>query len=214
MSRNKPVLHPAQPAWMIDAGGRCPQAEQKPSPNCDHRPDGAEISLLVIHNISLPAGQFGGSAITDLFLNQLDVMAHPSFTSLQGVRVSTHFLIRRDGQVLQFVPVNLRAWHAGVSSFQGQSACNNFSVGIELEGSDHQAFEEAQYLSLQKLTLALIQACPIRHIVGHQDIAPGRKTDPGPFFNWKQYKKLLVHAVQHESMLVPTHALPSFPLML
>ncbi|MCU6432366.1 1,6-anhydro-N-acetylmuramyl-L-alanine amidase AmpD [Undibacterium sp. Jales W-56] len=214
MSRNKPASSTVPAAYTIDAGGNCLQAVQRPSPNYDRRPDGTGISLLVIHNISLPAGQFGGSAIADLFLNQLDFAAHPDFISLQGVRVSTHFLIRRDGQLLQFVPAGLRAWHAGVSSFQGRSACNDFSVGIELEGTDQQAFEKAQYQALYRLTLALIQRYPIQHIVGHQDIAPGRKTDPGPHFDWKQYKKLLTQAAQQASMLVPTHALPSFPFML
>ncbi|CAL62888.1 N-acetylmuramoyl-L-alanine amidase [Herminiimonas arsenicoxydans] len=149
-----------------------------------------DISLLVIHNISLPPEQFGGPFIADLFLNQLDYAADPYFEQLKLLRVSAHFLIRRDGNVMQFVSARDRAWHAGASSFCGQERCNDFSIGIELEGTDFQPFEEAQYIALASLTVALKQAYPLRHVSGHEQIAPGRKTDPGPFFNWTEYQAL------------------------
>ena len=194
----------------LDADGWYSLATRLPSSNFDARSEHSEVSLLVIHNISLPAGQFGGSAIPDLFLNQLDYSMHPSLESLRGIRVSSHFLIRRDGSLLQFVSTAARAWHAGVSQFNGESGCNDFSVGIELEGTDTKEFEAGQYQTLASLSYALCQKLPIRHIGGHQDIAPGRKTDPGPYFDWKQYKKLL----DQEFRLVLTHAAPSFPFML
>ena len=194
----------------LDADGWYSSATRLPSSNFDARSEQAEVSLLVIHNISLPAGQFGGSAIADLFLNQLDYSLHPSFESLRGMRLSSHFLIRRDGSLLQFVSTAARAWHAGVSQFNGKSGCNDFSVGVELEGTDTQEFEAAQYQTLVSLSNALCQKLPIRNIVGHQDIAPGRKTDPGSYFDWKQYKKLF----EQEFRLVLTHAVPSFPFML
>jgi len=158
-----------------------------PSPNCDARPPGTAIELLVIHNISLPPGEFGGSAITDMFTNRLDVAAHPYYAQLQGIRVSAHFLIRRDGAIIQFVSCNKRAWHAGVSSWQGRAACNDFSLGIEVEGSDFVPFTERQYAALVRLTRLLKRSYPLRAVVGHADIAPGRKTDPGPFFDWARY---------------------------
>ena len=169
-------------------------ARRCPSPNCDARPLGAVVDLLVIHGISLPAGQYGGPHIEALFLNQLDYAAHASFASLQGLRVSAHFLIRRDGELLQFVATSDRAWHAGVSSFQGRTACNDFSVGIELEGCDDEPYEEAQYVQLVALTRSLNASYPglsSARIVGHSDIAPGRKTDPGPHFDWARYRRAL-----------------------
>jgi AmpD protein len=168
-------------------------AEHKASPNVDARPNGCVPELLVIHAISLPAGQFSTpqSYIDDLFLNRLDTSAHPDFEQLNDVRVSAHFLIRRDGSLVQFVGTDQRAWHAGVSQFMGRERCNDFSIGIELEGSDFVPFEPVQYATLVNLTDALLQCYPIAHIVGHQDIAPGRKTDPGPFFDWSQYQHLL-----------------------
>ena len=154
------------------------------SPNCDERPVDTRIALIVVHNISLPPGEFGGPAILDLFLNRLQPAAHPYYAGIAQLRVSAHFLIRRDGTVLQFVPCLLRAWHAGVSNWRGRSRCNDFSVGIELEGADNVRYEDAQYGSLGTLISALRDAYPIVDIVGHADIAPGRKTDPGPAFEW------------------------------
>jgi AmpD protein len=139
-----------------------------------------------VHNISLPPGEYGGSGIIELFTNQLDPQAHPYYAGIHQHKVSAHFLIRRDGQLVQFVSCLKRAWHAGVSLWQNRERCNDFSVGIELEGSDFEAFTEAQYASLPTLLAALQLAYPIQAIVGHSDIAPGRKTDPGPFFDWQR----------------------------
>lgn len=158
------------------------------SPNCDERPAGIPIELLVVHAISLPPGVFGGAAIDDLFLNRLDTTAHPYYAGLAGLRVSAHFLIRRDGACTQFVHCLKRAWHAGESHWRGRARCNDFSIGIELEGSDEVAFEDDQYDALARLTQALKSAYPIADIVGHSDIAPGRKTDPGPRFDWTLYR--------------------------
>ncbi len=171
---------------------------QRPSPNYDARPAGEEVSLLVIHNISLPPGDFGGPWIDALFLNQLDTTAHPFFAELAGLKVSAHCLIRRDGEVIQYVPLNQRAWHAGQSAFCGRSACNDFSIGIELEGTDETPFTEAQYAQLAKLTQRIQKQFPAitpARIVGHSDIAPQRKTDPGPAFDWAQYRALLQQAL-------------------
>ena len=160
-------------------------ARALPSPNFEARPVGATPSLIVIHNISLPPGQFGGGAIADLFLNRLDCDAHPYFDAhLRGLRVSSHFVIRRDGDLEQFVSCNERAWHAGVSNFFGRERCNDFSIGIELEGADDQPFEPAQYATLAALIAALRDHYPIEALAGHSDIAPGRKTDPGRHFDW------------------------------
>ena len=169
-------------------------AKRCPSPNCDARPDGTSIDLLVIHNISLPPGQFGGPWIADLFRNRLDPNAHPYFADIAGQCVSAHLLIRRDGQLDQFVPFDARAWHAGVSCFAGKKACNDFSIGIELEGSDDQAFSDSQYTQLLAVTLELMRRYPAitpDRIVGHSDIAPGRKTDPGPCFDWNRFRSAL-----------------------
>ena len=166
-----------------------------PSPNFNQRPDGEEISALVIHNISLPAGCFDGSCVQDLFLNQLDLARDPSFTSLQGVTVSAHVFIRRDGQIKQFVNLNERAWHAGESMFHGRKNCNDFSIGVELEGCDYIAYSEAQYTSLVALTQAIMAAYPaidVDSIVGHDYIAPQRKTDPGAAFDWPRYRQQLL----------------------
>lgn len=171
----------------IDANGWLRGVRQVVSPNCDARPPGTAVELLVIHNISLPPGEFGGAAIARLFTNTLDATAHPYYEQLKGLKVSAHFLIRRDGAIIQFVPCDKRAWHAGVSLWQGRSACNDFSIGIELEGSDDVPFSERQYLALARLTRLLRRRHPIRAIVGHADIAPGRKTDPGPLFDWPHY---------------------------
>lgn len=164
---------------------------REPSPNFDARAADVPIELLVIHNISLPPGQFGGPYIADLFGNRLDCEAHPYFDQLRALRVSAHFLIRRDGTVMQFVSANERAWHAGISSFCGRERCNDFSIGIELEGTDFEAFEAAQYDSLTELTVALKSRYPLTDVIGHEHIAPGRKTDPGPFFDWARYQELL-----------------------
>ena len=176
----------------IDADGWCSGAERLPSPNFDRRAEGTPVDLLVIHNISLPPEQFGGPHIADLFTNRLDCVAHPYFDRLRGLKVSAHFLIRRDGRVIQFVSANDRAWHAGVSSFCGRERCNDFSIGIELEGSDFEPFEASQYEALAALTQALCARYPLAAVTGHEHIAPGRKTDPGPFFDWDRYRKSLI----------------------
>jgi AmpD protein len=168
----------------ITVDGIVPEARQIPSPNCDERPDGSTTELVVIHNISLPPGKFGGDGIIQLFTNGLDPEAHPYYREIHQLRVSSHFLIRRDGELIQFVPCSKRAWHAGVSSWHGRERCNDFSIGIELEGSDDTPFEEAQYCVLNALLAVLGQTYRITGITGHSDIAPGRKTDPGPFFDW------------------------------
>lgn len=185
------VLRIAEDGWVategraasVDAG-----VSWLPSPNCDERPTDVQIELLVIHAISLPPGEFGGSAIEQLFLNQLDVTQHAYFASIAHLKVSAHFLIRRDGYIVQFVSCTKRAWHAGESSWQGRSRCNDFSIGVELEGCDDAAFTPAQYDSLVGLTRAIQATYPIADIVGHSDIAPGRKTDPGICFDWAAYR--------------------------
>ena len=171
-------------AWKIDLLGLLPAAQFVASPNWDERPQDAEISLVVIHNISLPPGQYGSNNVAALFTNQLDPNAHPYFAGIYQNRVSAHFFIRREGELIQFVPCLQRAWHAGLSSWQGRERCNDFSVGIELEGCDTDTFTEPQYEVLNRLLATLCQAYPITDIVGHSDIAPGRKTDPGPCFDW------------------------------
>lgn len=174
---------------IFDSSGWLDAARRCPSPNCDARPDGETPSLVVIHNISLPPGEFGGSAVEELFTNRLDWDAHPYYQGIRGLRVSAHFFIRRNGELVQFVPCTLRAWHAGASQWQGREQCNDFSIGIELEGSDTESFTDAQYETLAHLTQALQSAYPIADIAGHCDIAPGRKTDPGPCFDWPRYRQ-------------------------
>ncbi len=162
-------------------------ALQRPSPNRDARPDGITPQLVVVHGISLPPGEFGGPEIEALFSNTLDVDAHPYFQEIAGLQVSAHLLIRRDGQVLQFVPFNERAWHAGESCFRGRTRCNDFSIGIELEGEDETPYDDRQYGVLRDVLLAIFAAYPsisAREVAGHCDIAPGRKVDPGPAFDW------------------------------
>ncbi len=171
----------------VDAGW-LPGAQQILSPNCDERPPDEVVRLVVIHAISLPPGEFGGPGIVDLFTNRLDPEAHPYFRQISGLRVSSHFLVRRDGTLIQFVPCSQRAWHAGVSSWMGRPGCNDFSIGIELEGCDQLAFEDAQYLSLNRLLAELRCRYPIEALAGHSDIAPGRKTDPGPLFDWHRVR--------------------------
>ena len=162
-----------------------------PSPNCDERPASCAIDLLVIHYISLPPNAFGGSGIIEHFTNRLDPSAHPFYASIAGVKVSAHFLVRRDGELIQFVPCAKRAWHAGESSWNGRARCNDYSIGIELEGTGEVPFTAAQYRRLAALTRALQAHYRVRDIAGHSDVAPGRKTDPGPYFDWARYRALL-----------------------
>ena len=169
--------------------GWCQGAEQCESPNFGPRPPSATLDLLVIHSISLPPGEFGTGAVQQLFTNQLDWEAHPYFASIRGLEVSSHFFIERTGKVWQFVSCEQRAWHAGASSYRGRNNCNDDSIGIELEGLEGGSFEAAQYESLVPLCLALGKHYPIAHIAGHEHIAPGRKKDPGPGFDWALLKK-------------------------
>jgi AmpD protein len=177
--------------FQVDRNGLVRAARQVPSPNCDDRPPGAKISLLVVHNISLPPGRFGGDEIEQLFTNRLDPAAHPYFATIADRRVSAHFLIRRDGRLIQFVPCWRRAWHAGESRWHGREHCNDFSIGVELEGTDDLPYEAAQYATLVRLTRALRQRYDIADFAGHSDIAPGRKTDPGSAFDWGRFRRLL-----------------------
>lgn len=185
--------------FRVQDDGWCDGVLRMPSPNFDLRAAGTSIDLLVIHNISLPPGQFGGPYIADLFGNRLDCDAHPYFDQLRSLRVSAHFLIRRDGTVMQFVSADNRAWHAGASLFCGRERCNDFSIGIELEGSDFEPFEAAQYEALATLTQALRARYPLTDIAGHEHIAPGRKTDPGPFFDWQRYRDAVLHTAPSTS---------------
>lgn len=159
-------------------------ARRQPSPNFGPRPPAAQVDLIVIHSISLPPGQYGGDAVQRLFTNTLDWNAHPYFKRMEGMQVSSHFYIRRNGELWQFVSCDERAWHAGVSHYRGRDNCNDDSLGIELEGLEGGAFEEPQYETLSSLCAALAQRHPVRHIAGHEHIAPGRKADPGAGFNW------------------------------
>lgn len=174
--------------FSVDAAtGLIEPARQAPSPNRDERPNDHDPRLVVLHGISLPPGEFGGPEIERLFGNRLDWDAHPYFDEIRGLQVSAHLLIRRDGELVQFVPFTERAWHAGESRFRQQHRCNDYSIGIELEGEDEIPYEDAQYDALAAVLAALIQAYPAitpRNIAAHSDIAPGRKTDPGPAFDW------------------------------
>ncbi len=174
----------------ISDDGKLDGARQIASENCDARPEGTAVELIVIHNISLPPGEFGGQGIIELFTNRLDPDAHPFYREIAKCKVSSHFLIQRDGAIIQFVPCGQRAWHAGESSWRGRSRCNDFSIGIELEGSDVLPFEDIQYEKLAGLVRALKGKYPIADIVGHSDIAPGRKTDPGPHFDWMRLQEV------------------------
>jgi len=174
------------------------EARQLPSPNCDERPPGAAINLLVIHGISLPPGEYGGPEIDQLFTNCLDPAAHPYFRDVAHHKVSSHLLIRRDGEVVQYVPFHKRAWHAGESCYAGCPACNDFSIGIELEGLDEEAYTPEQYDRLVEVTRVLVNAFPelsSGRIAGHSDIAPQRKTDPGPAFDWDYFRTRLAAVV-------------------
>ena len=175
------------PGWL-------PQARRIISPNWDERPPGLSVDLLVIHGVSLPPGEFGGPWIDALFQNRLDPEAHPYFRPIAGLRVSSHLLIRRDGELIQYVDLRKRAWHAGVSSFLGRERCNDYAIGIELEGADEVPYTAAQYQTLAETSrdlLARFPAITLKRIVGHSTIAPGRKTDPGPAFDWDRYRRLL-----------------------
>jgi AmpD protein len=175
--------------WSED--GMLSSARQAPSPNQDARPCGEAVTLLVVHGISLPPGRFGGAAVEQLFTNTLDCDSHPYFHALRGLRVSAHFLIRRTGELVQFVPCDRRAWHAGASRWAGREHCNDFSIGVELEGEDAVPYTAAQYSRLARLTRLLRRRYPISELAGHSDIAPGRKTDPGPSFDWQRFRALL-----------------------
>ena len=182
--------HAAEPSHLWDQGWYAP-AQRLDSPNFGPRPAGACIDLLVIHSISLPPGQYGGQEVQALFTNQLDWDAHPYFAQIRGLQVSSHFYIRRDGSLWQFVSADDRAWHAGQSEYRGRPQCNDDSIGIELEGLEGNVFEDAQYAQLSQLCLALHQNYPIAHVAGHEHIAPGRKHDPGKGFDWRRLKLAL-----------------------
>jgi AmpD protein len=184
----------SSPPRVDTATGRLSTARQVPSPNCDDRPAGTTPDLIVVHGISLPPGEFGGPWIDRLFTNSLPPRQHPYFAAVAALKVSSHLLIRRDGAVVQYVPLHRRAWHAGVSNYRGREKCNDFSIGIELEGTDEGAYEPAQYRALSETVVALCQAYATlsrEHIAGHSDIAPGRKTDPGVGFDWPRFRALL-----------------------
>ncbi|MRV74566.1 1,6-anhydro-N-acetylmuramyl-L-alanine amidase AmpD [Duganella sp. FT92W] len=196
-------MNPA--TYFINADGWCDGAFRYDSPHCNARPDSASIELLVVHNISLPAGRFGGPHVSDLFTGRVDYNADPSFADLRGVQVSAHFFVRRDGRLVQYVSCNDRAWHAGVSQFQGRANCNDFSIGVEMEGTDNVAFSSEQYEVLAQLAQALQNRYPLRWIMGHEHVAPGRKTDPGPCFDWTLLERLLKEQAAGNDALVLAH---------
>jgi N-acetyl-anhydromuramoyl-L-alanine amidase len=169
---------------LFGADGLHRGARHVASPNCDSRPGGELATLLVVHSISLPPGEFGGTAIEELFTNRLDPAAHPAFADLGTLRVSAHFLVRRDGELVQFVPIRQRAWHAGISRWRARERCNDFSVGVELEGTPEHAFADKQYAQLARLVRGLRTVLPLREIAAHSDVAPGRNFDPGATFDW------------------------------
>ena len=166
-------------------------ARRCPSPNFGPRPEGTAIDLALIHSISLPPGEYGGDGIERLFTNRLDWDAHPYYQRIRGLQVSSHFVIRRDGELLQFVSCDQRAWHAGRSSWQGRDECNDYSIGIELEGLEGESFDDAQYATLARLLRKLRRRYPLRAVAGHEHVAPGRKIDPGPGFDWARLRALL-----------------------
>lgn len=183
----------AEPLAVDVESGLLTGVRHVPSPNCDDRPAGTHPDLVVVHGISLPPGEYGGPWIDRLFTNSLPREAHPYFEVVAGLRVSSHVLIRRDGEVVQYVPLHRRAWHAGVSSWQGRERCNDYSIGIEVEGSDHEPYDSTQYAMLARVITLLCRAYPalsLDRVVGHSDIAPGRKTDPGPAFDWPRLRAL------------------------
>ena len=180
----------------IDPAGYVALARQIRSPNRDARPADAAVTLVVVHGISLPPGEFGGAGIVQLFTNRLDPAAHPYYATIASARVSAHFLIRRGGELLQFVSCCDRAWHAGVSAWKGRAHCNDFSIGIELEGTDDISYAAAQYTMLARLVQAIRRAHPITDVVGHSDIAPARKSDPGPAFDWPRFHRLTARRIR------------------
>jgi AmpD protein len=203
MRRQRPANLPAARFAIDTERGLLELARQEPSPNCDDRPRGVEPDLIVVHGISLPPGEFGGPWIDRLFTNALPADGHPYFAEVAGLRVSSHLLIRRSGEVVQYVPFHRRAWHAGVSSWAGRERCNDFSIGIELEGADHSPYESTQYAMLARVITVLCRSYPQLtpdRVVGHSDIAPGRKSDPGPSFDWPRLRSL----VQFELEVAPT----------
>lgn len=180
--------------WKIDNEGWLLDADIIPSPNCEARPRDKAIELIVVHAISLPPGQFGGGYVEQFFCNDLESKEHEYFAEIDGLKVSAHCLIERDGHLIQFVSFNERAWHAGVSCWQDRQNCNDFSIGIEMEGCDEEAYEDEQYQQLARLVISLRKQYPDiseESLCGHSDIAPGRKTDPGPFFDWQKLKSLI-----------------------
>lgn len=181
-------------------GGWWWHADRRPSPHHGPRPPGDRIDLVIVHSISLPPGEYGDPFIEDLFLGRLDPAAHPYFEGLRGLRVSAHFLVRRDGQVLQFVSADRRAWHAGRSVWRGREDCNDRSIGVELEGLEGETFEPVQYAALARVLRALVRRYPLRDVVGHEHVAPGRKHDPGPGFDWRLLRRL-VRPLMHQSGL-------------
>ena len=174
----------SDPKRQAAAEGWLPEARRVLSPNHDRRPHGVAVSLVLLHSISLPRGEYGGGAVERLFTNRLDPASHRSFAELEGLRVSSHFLVRRGGELVQFVPLQARAWHAGASRWRGRERCNDFSVGIELEGTEDSEFSGAQYQRLARLVRTLREQLPIRELAAHSDVAPERKSDPGAGFNW------------------------------
>jgi AmpD protein len=176
---------------LLATTGLLPGVRYLASPNCDDRPAGEPVRLVVVHAISLPPGEFGGEGVERLFMNALDPQAHPSYSDIYDLRVSAHFFIRRSGAIIQFVPVAKRAWHAGASCWRGRDRCNDFSLGIEIEGCDDKRYEPIQYIRLARLIRLLRKTFPIEEVVGHAGIAPGRKTDPGPCFDWPRLHQLL-----------------------
>ncbi|MES1195461.1 MAG: 1,6-anhydro-N-acetylmuramyl-L-alanine amidase AmpD [Steroidobacter sp.] len=178
----------------IDATGLLLQVRQVSSPNADDRPAGMQPDLIIVHGISLPPGEYGGPWIDQLFTNLLPAGPHPYFKQIEGLKVSTHVLIRRDGELVQYVSFDKRAWHAGVSNYQGRERCNDFSIGIELEGTDELPYEAVQYRQLANLIVSLCRHYPslsTAHVVGHSDVAPGRKTDPGESFDWPRLRAMI-----------------------
>jgi AmpD protein len=188
--------HAGDPAYArrtrlaIDGTGYANLARQIRSPNHDARPEDVPVTLVVVHGISVPAGVFGGDGVARLFTNRLDPAMNPECAAIAHLRVSAHFFVRRNGTLVQFVSCNDRAWHAGASSWQGREQCNDFSIGVELEGTDQLPYATAQYTMLSRLLKVLARRYPIAHVAGHSDVAPGRKTDPGPSFDWLRLRRL------------------------
>jgi N-acetyl-anhydromuramoyl-L-alanine amidase len=202
MRRQRPANLPTARFAIDTDRGLLELARQEPSPNCDERPPGVEPDLIVVHGISLPPGEFGGPWIDQLFTNVLPPGVHPYFAEVANLRVSSHLLIRRSGEIVQYVPFQRRAWHAGTSSWAGRERCNDFSIGIELEGADHSPYESTQYAMLARVIVVLCRSYPHLtpdRVVGHSDIAPGRKSDPGPAFDWPRLRSL----VQFELEVAP-----------